>query len=51
MGLTPQLSIIAKYLIMITMFSGKIGVLTLILSFANIKKKPEVVLPSGELTM
>ena len=51
MGLTPQLSIIAKYLILITMFSGKIGVLTLILFFANIKKKPEVVLPSGELTM
>ena len=51
MGLTPYLSIFAKYLIMLTMFSGKIGVLTLILFFANIKKKPEVVLPSGELTM
>ncbi len=49
-GLTPHLSIIAKYLIMLTMFSGKIGVLTLILFFANIKKKPEAVLPSGELT-
>ena len=50
-GLTPHLSIIAKYFIIATMFSGKIGVLTLILFFANIKKKPEVVLPSGELTM
>ena len=50
MGLTPYLSVFAKYLIMLTMFSGKIGVLTLILFFANIKKKPEVVLPSGELT-
>lgn len=50
MGLTPYLSVFAKYLIMLTMFSGKIGVLTLILFFANINKKPEVVLPSGELT-
>jgi len=49
-GLTPYLSAFAKYLIMLTMFAGKIGVLTLILFFANIKKKPEVVLPSGELT-
>ena len=50
MSLTPYLSVFAKYLIMLTMFSGKIGVLTLILFFVNIKKKPEVVLPSGELT-
>ncbi len=50
-GLTPYLSVFAKYLIMLTMFFGKIGVLTLILFFISIKKKPEVVLPSGELTM
>ncbi len=50
MGLTPYLSVFAKYLIMLTMFFGKIGVLTLILFFIGIKKKPEVVLPSGELT-
>lgn len=50
-GLTPYLSVFAKYLIMLTMFFGKIGVLTLILFFISIKKKPEAVLPSGELTM
>ncbi len=51
MGITPTLSIIAKYLIISTMFCGKVGVLTSILFFMGRKRGSEVVLPTGELTM
>lgn len=51
MGITPMLGTFAKYLIMIAMFGGKVGVLTLILLFMEKEKKPEITLPTGELTM
>lgn len=51
MGITPMLGTIAKYLIMLTMFCGKVGVLTLILFFMKKEKKSEIVFPTEELTM
>jgi Trk-type K+ transport system membrane component len=50
-GITPYLSTFAKYLIMLTMFMGKIGVLTILLSFKIDEKNAEVVYPTADLTM
>ncbi|MFH0875677.1 MAG: potassium transporter TrkG, partial [archaeon] len=50
-GITPYLSAFAKYLIMLTMFMGKIGVLTILLSFKIDEKNAEVVYPSADLTV
>jgi trk system potassium uptake protein TrkH len=50
-GITPSLSPIAKYLLMFTMYCGRVGVLTSLLVLSRSRKTPEIVLPEGELIL
>jgi trk system potassium uptake protein len=49
-GITPLLGTFAKYLIMFTMFAGKIGVFTMLMIFIQGENNAEPVFPEGELS-
>lgn len=49
MGLTPHLSLIGKILLSIMMFMGRVGLLTVIMSFASRRKKDGIRYPDGHI--
>lgn len=49
MGLTPHLSIIGKFLLIMMMFMGRVGLLTVVMSFSNKKKKDGIRYPEGHI--
>lgn len=48
-GVTQQLSIIGKIVIMITMYFGRVGTLTVLLALVNRKKKTGYRYPEGKI--
>ncbi|MGL4774585.1 MAG: TrkH family potassium uptake protein [Clostridium sp.] len=48
-GVTPTLSPIGKFVIIITMYLGRVGPLTVALAFANAKKKRAYKYPEGKI--
>ena len=50
-GITPSLSFISKLLISLTMFAGRAGLLSLILSFSRGLRQGKVILPKEDLTV
>ncbi len=49
MGLTPNLSFIGKILLSMMMFMGRVGLLTVIMSFASRSKKEGIRYPDGQI--
>lgn len=49
MGLTPNLSVVGKILLSIMMFMGRVGLLTVILSFTNKPKLDSIRYPDGHI--
>ncbi|MNV27025.1 Ktr system potassium uptake protein B [compost metagenome] len=49
MGLTPELSIIGKILICLTMFAGRLGPLTLVYALGPKQGKPLYKHPEGKI--
>ena len=49
MGLTPHLSIVGKFLLIMMMFMGRVGLLTVVMSFSNKKKKDGIRYPEGHI--
>ncbi|MBI2136506.1 Trk family potassium uptake protein [Candidatus Woesearchaeota archaeon] len=50
-GITPFLSPISKFLISLTMFTGRVGTLSIILIFSMQLRRGKVLLPTEELTV
>jgi len=48
-GITPQLSVLGKVLIMMTMFVGRVGAITLTLAFGQRLKTYNVRYPEGQI--
>lgn len=48
-GITPTLSPVGKYLIIVTMFAGRVGPLTLAFAFALKQKKASIQYPEGKI--
>jgi trk system potassium uptake protein TrkH len=48
-GITPQLSIVGKYVIIVLMFIGRVGPLTLLAAAAQRARKVQVEYPRGEI--
>jgi len=51
LGLTTQLDVVGKILIIITMFAGRVGPLTLALAFAYRKKQPDIRYPQEKVML
>ncbi len=49
LGLTPELNTLAKVLIILTMFLGRVGPLTLGFALAYKQKQPEIHFPTGKI--
>ncbi len=49
MGLTPHLTIIGKVLLSLMMFMGRVGLLTVIMSFASKSRKEGIRYPDGQI--
>lgn len=49
MGLTPHLTLIGKVLLIGLMFMGRVGLLTVILSFSNRNKRDDIHYPEGHI--
>lgn len=49
LGLTPQLSIVGKIFIALTMYIGRVGVLTLLLALSNKKNGSTIKYPEGKI--
>lgn len=49
MGLTPHLTIIGKILLSLMMFMGRVGLLTVIMSFASKSRKEGIRYPDGQI--
>lgn len=50
-GITPLFSPISKYLLSLTMFAGRVGLLSLLLTFSMRIQRGKVLLPEGELAV
>ncbi|WNC16523.1 TrkH family potassium uptake protein [Brevibacillus brevis] len=51
MGLTPELSHVGKFLIVLTMFAGRVGPLTIAFALAQRKQKEYIRFPKGKITI
>ncbi len=51
LGLTLKLNIIGKLLIIITMFLGRVGPLTLVLALAHRREQPEMQYPEDKIML
>ncbi len=49
MGLTPNLSFIGKIILSLMMFMGRVGLLTVTMSFAQKNKPDTIVYPDGNI--
>lgn len=48
-GITPELSVISKILIICTMFLGRLGPMTLAIAFGGVKKVEKITFPKENI--